>query len=80
MDPPSPLLDLYYAIETKVFSYTQVSHAQTVLFFLRPLLLAAPNYFLPTVPTPTRYVSRCAYLGTPSDNVDDFYIGSLTKD
>ena len=72
MDPPSPLLDLYYAIETKVFYYTQFSRAQTVLFLLRPVLIASSNYFLPTVPTPTRYVSRCTYLRTPSDNVGDF--------
>jgi hypothetical protein len=72
MAPPSSLLDLYYALETKVFSYTQTSSAQTVLFFLRPLLIAAPNYLLPTVPTSTRYVSRCAYLLSPSNNVGDF--------
>ena len=45
--PPCSLLDLYYALETKVFSYTQTISAQTVLFFLRPILIAAPNYFSP---------------------------------
>ena len=61
MAPPSSLFDLYYALETKVFSYAQSSGAQTVLFFLMPVLITTPDYFLPTVSTPT----RCTYLRTP---------------
>ena len=73
MAPPFTLLGSYYAIEIKAFYHALDSFAQTVLFFLRPILITTPNYFLPT---PTHHISRCVYLHTSSDNVDDLYIGS----
>ena len=76
MASPFTLLESYYAIEIKAFYHAQGSLAQTVLFFLRPILITTPNYFLPT---PTHHISRCVYLHTPSDNVDDFYIGSAVR-